>query len=549
MDLGDYLRVIRAFWRSVVAFLLLGALAGAGLTLSDTPLYQASVRLFVSAQSGPTDINQAYAGGLFTQQRVKSYADIVTSESVMNAVVKDLHLSISNGALAAKISATAPVDTVLINVSVTDTDPKQAQTIANSVGGRFATFVNQLETPVSGQGSTVKVSVVQPAALPSTPISPRPKLNLALGLIVGLALGLGQALLRAILDTTVKDAHDVEVLLDAPIVGLIPFDPDASGHPVITEVSPHSLRAEAFRQLRTNLQFIDVDHAPKSIVITSSVPKEGKSTSSANLAITMARAGLKVIIVEADLRKPRLMNYLGIQGAHVGLTDILIGRTSLDDAMVRNGPSGVAFLPSGTPPPNPSELLASAAMQRLIAELESKFDVVLIDAPPLLPVTDAAVVSSLADGVLLVVRAGSTKREQVTRSKELLAGVDARVLGIVLNRVDRSSKDAYGYYYYSSSGKEGRTRRGSKAPDTFTPATIVPAKPERRGKPETATEQTGPVSVVTSVSPNGAGVPPGPLQAPPSPVYRPGAGAEARADSLREAVRQAFSRAGDRPNP
>lgn len=527
MNLRDYVRAIRDFWRSVVVVILLCVGGAAIATLSQTPEYQASVRLFISTQSSLSDISQTYQGGLFTQQRVKSYASIVGSESVMNAVIRDVRLNITPKDLAKKVHATAPLDTVLINVSVRDRSPVQAQAIANAVGERFRLFVNQIETPEAGQASPVKVSVVQPASLPTAAASPKKVANFALGALVGLFAGLLQAVLRSSLDTTVKGAKDVVNILPAPIVGLIPFDPEASGHPVITDSSPHSLRSEAFRQLRTNLQFVDIDNPPKSIVITSSVPKEGKSTSTANLAVTMARAGLRVVVIEADLRRPRLMSYLGIPGKPIGLTDVLIGRVPVSQALSSNGPGGIAFLPSGTTPPNPSELLASAAMQRVIAELEATFDVVLIDAPPLLPVTDAAVLSVLSDGVLLVVRTGSTKREQLSRSRDLLAAVDARILGVVMNRVDRKSRESYGYYYYYSSDGGDRKRRNLKANEPiFTPDPLVPATRPERKTSATKVDETGPIPLPAK-------------RAIPAPSAT---GAGERADSVRAAVLQAFAR-------
>ncbi len=192
---------------------------------------------------------------------------------------------------------------------------------------------------------------------------------------------------------------------DRTILGGIAFDADASKHPLIVQVDPRSQRAEAFRSLRTNLQFIDVANPPKSIVVTSSLPGEGKSTTTANLALSLAETGLKVVVIEGDLRRPRLLDYLGFEGS-VGLTDVLVGRVEVDDVLQPFGRTGLRLLGAGPIPPNPSELLGSANMEQLVADLAERFDYVLIDAPPLLPVTDAAVLSTIVDGALVVVGAG-----------------------------------------------------------------------------------------------------------------------------------------------
>jgi len=227
-----------------------------------------------------------------------------------------------------------------------------------------------------------------------------------------LLLGVGLAMLRETLDTTVKTADDLQRQAQAPVLGVIEFDPEAKTHPLVVQVDPHSSRAEAFRQLRTNLQFVDVDRRPTSIVVTSSLPEEGKTTTTVNLAITLAQAGVSVALVEGDLRRPRLADYLGIEGS-VGLTTVLVGQAALPDAVQEWGGAGLLVLPSGQTPPNPSELLGARGMTDIVRELERRVDLVLIDAPPLLPVTDAAVLSVICSGTLLIVQHGHTKREQV----------------------------------------------------------------------------------------------------------------------------------------
>jgi non-specific protein-tyrosine kinase len=200
------------------------------------------------------------------------------------------------------------------------------------------------------------------------------------------------------------------------------------------------------RQLRTNLQFVDVDHPPRAVVVTSAVPGEGKSTTAANMAITFAQAGSRVLLIEGDLRRPKVAEYLGVEGA-VGLTNVLVGQVGIDDVLQPWGRSGLWVLPSGSVPPNPSELLASQNMTELLRDLETRFDLILIDAPPLLPVTDGAVAAARADGALLVVRYGHTTRAQVQLAVESLEAVDAHLLGCVFNMAPAKGGSAYSYGY------------------------------------------------------------------------------------------------------
>jgi polysaccharide biosynthesis transport protein len=449
LDLRDYARTLRVRWRLVALATAVGLGLALAISFIQQPVYAARVKLFVAAQepSGAATGSNAYQLGLLSQQRVTSYADLVSGPKVAEAVIADLGLDITPALLQTKISANAPLNTVIIKVTVQDESPEQARAIANSVGKQFAKLVDEIERPAAGGPTLVKVSVVEPAALPAVPVSPRKKVNVALGLMVGLALGVGGAVLRESLDTTVKTHEDIAALVEAPTLGRIAYDSNAPRRPLIIQEDPHSQRAEAFRQLRTNLQFVDIDKAPRSIVVTSSVPSEGKSTSCANLAISLAQAGLKVILVEADLRRPQISDYMGIESS-VGLTSVLIGRVDLSDAIQPWGGDGLLFvLPCGPIPPNPAELLGSQGMADLLRRLEASADIVLIDTPPLLPVTDAAVLAALADGAMLVVRSGKTRREQVKAAAAALSAVGARVLGVVLTMVTSRASDPNSYAY------------------------------------------------------------------------------------------------------
>lgn len=441
MDLRDFIRLLRRRWHVVLALTLIGIGGAVGITESTTPMYQASVQTFVSLRDAD-GTSSAYQDNLFSQARVKSYAKLVDSPSVTASVIHDLTLSLSPEQLASRISASVPVDTVLVDITVRDSSPTRARDMANAVGARFAKVIGRLEAPAAGKPSPVSVTVVRPADLPRTPVSPRVPLNLGLGLVVGVGLGIGLAVLREALDTSVKTREDLQALTGSGALGVIGYDRRAKTNPLITQLDSRSPRSEAFRGLRTNLRFVDVDAPPKVVVLTSCVSAEGKSTTTCNLGLTMASAGMRTIVVEADLRSPSVADYMGLEGA-VGLTDVLSGGARLDDVLQQWGDLPLQVLASGELPPNPSELLSSAQMVDLLAQLRKRADFVLVDTPPVIPVTDAAVLARECDGAILVVRYGRADKELVRRAMDSLDKVGTRLLGTVLTMTPMKGKQGY----------------------------------------------------------------------------------------------------------
>ncbi len=418
------------------------------------PVYTAETQLFVATQNSGS-VQDLQTGNTFIQARVSSYVSTTTTPVVLQPVIDALGLNETPQQLATKVKASSDLKTVLINISVDDRSPVQAAAVAQAVASSLIKAVDNLETPKGGGVSPVRVSVVTPATAPTALTSPNTKIDLVLGLLIGLALGVAAALLRTTLDNRVRREADVHAITDAPVLGGIAFDPDATKNPLITQVSAHSPRAESFRQLRTNLQFAHVSHKSKTILITSSLPGEGKSTTATNLAIAMAEAGQSVVLVDADLRRPMVAEYLGLEGS-AGLTTALVGNADVNDLLQPWGQHALYVLTSGIVPPNPSELLGSEAMKQLIVRLEHAFDAVVIDAPPLLPVTDAAVLSQQVGGVVVVIGCHKTRRPEVEKSLSTLQLVDADVLGVVLNRVPVKGPDAYAYSYYSYDRKDGK---------------------------------------------------------------------------------------------
>ncbi len=447
MNLRDYVRVLRKGWPILLTLLTLGVAGGIGLTVASDKVYQSTVQVFV-ATSTSTDPSQLAQGNTFTQERVQSYTSIANAPAVTTPVIAQLRLRLTPDQLATKITADAPLNKVLINLHVIDPSPIQAARIANAVAKQFNQVVQRTEQTDGSGKPVVKLTVIHPGTVPSAPIKPNKIVNLGLGLVVGLLLGVGVVVLRDLLDNTIKGPKDLEAL-NVPLLGAVPYDKRTAKAPIAFRGDPHSIRSEAFRQLRTNLQFVNVDEAPRIIAVTSAVPGEGKSTTAMNLAASLAEAGHRVCLVEADLRRPTVARTLGLV-ADVGFTTVLIGAVRLEDAL-QNAGRNLAVLTSGQIPPNPSELLISGQARALIREIAGQVDYTIIDTAPLLPVADGAEVAAMADATLVVHRAGKTTREQVARSIEALAKVGERPVGAILNMITRSS-GRYDYeqsYYYT----------------------------------------------------------------------------------------------------
>jgi len=337
------------------------------------------------------------------------------------------------------------------------------------------------------------IRVVDPALAPSYPSRPQKGRNILLGLLVGLVGGVGLALLREYLDNTVKSPDDIEALTGLPSLAVVPSMPGLNGHDkrlsrlareanlqgasgsrieLLSYMQPKSQISEAFRALRTSLLLSQADHPPQVILVTSALPREGKTTAAVNLAVTLAQLGDRTLLMDSDLRKPGIRRALNLtMGKDVGLSSYLAGVSSLDEVMMPHPTiSNLVALTTGPVPPSPADLLSSHRMREGIAELRRRFKFIVIDSPPIMAATDAVILSALTDGVLLVVRSGTTPKEAFTRTRDLLAAVKCRLLGVVLNAVDSSAPDyyysyryypyAYGYGYGEDADKGTRFRSG-----------------------------------------------------------------------------------------
>lgn len=448
LTLTEMLRVLRRKWALVVGIVVVTTAAATAFVLLATPLYRAEAAMYVSVHSAgasnPVDLTQ---GGSYARQAVISYARVITSPIVLDRVVADLALDESAEDLSKSIVATTPADSVLINVSVEREDPEEAAAIANSLTENFTQVVEEvIERPQDGSNSAVQVTTIRPALVPNDPFSPATAQGIALGLVLGLIFGVAAAFLRTELDTRLRTPDDVQRITALPLLGEIPNGTRPGTLTLVVQSDPRHPRAESFRRLRTNLQFVNVDGRPRSFLITSPDAGDGKSTIACNLAIALAQTGVDVALVDADLRIPSVATYMGLDGA-VGLSNVLAGLAELDDVLQPWGDHHLHVLPAGRVPPNPSELLSSTEMQDLHRTLTERFEYVIVDSPPVLAVTDATVLAGLTGGTILLVTAGRSRRARLLSAITGLEGIANHLSGIVLNGVALREGDRYGYGY------------------------------------------------------------------------------------------------------
>jgi capsular exopolysaccharide synthesis family protein len=464
LELKQYWNLVLKNLSVVLVLSFLGASLGFLLSLGTPKLYKAESQIFISTPTPSVDIGALQQGSSFAQQRVISYSRVVSGPATLVPVIETLGLQMSSSELAGKIVASAPLGTVLINITVTDVSGIRAAAIANAVAVQFGETIQTLELPQFGDSAGVKSTMVRSAEVPGGPSTPNTKLNVLSGLLFGFMIACMIGVVRQIFDSSVKNANH---LSGRPLLSTIFFDPDAEENPLLTHIGKYSVRAESFRHLRTALKFPTDQNNCEVIAVTSAFPGEGKTTTSINLAIAYAQTGLKVALVEADLRRPSFKKYFTSDSNHsMGLIEVLnlieSGKTpkSYERLFQSFGSDDDCFewIGSGTIPNNPAEKLDSAAMDTFIAGLKREYDIVIVDTPPALPVTDAAVLSAKVDSVIVVARAGVTKQSHVAGVFEILDNLRAKTLGVVLNMVPQHARgEEYGYAYnrYEPKSKYG----------------------------------------------------------------------------------------------
>ena len=445
MELRDYVNIVKKRWIIIVAvtvFMIAGVLA---YSFVQEPVYKAEATCMVSATVTGQD---EYPAIQMIEKLLETINTIAVSRPVLENTSERLMNTRSLRQLQGNVSSRILMDTQLIIVSATDLEPLTAMLVANAATDSLIDFINQKEG-----SSTYKIEKVESATIPKSPISPKPVRNGILGAFLGLMLGFGCAALLEYLDVSVKSKEELEGLLERPVLAEIPFSNGGRTGQKTKDTPEDPGILEPTRTLRTNIQYMGIDATLRTILVTSPSLGEGKSFISEQLARAFAAGGKKVILVDADLRKP------GHADVHSkGITDVMIGSVDLAGTVDKTETDGLWLLHSGPLPPNPSELLDSAAMQGILDSLKTTYDVVIIDSCPIGMFSDPLVLASRVDGTLLVVEARSTSVESLENATQLLSGPNMKLLGAVLNKV-KLRKHHYDYYYYESRGRKKRLKK------------------------------------------------------------------------------------------
>jgi len=469
MEIRDYLLALRRHGIAIVLLVLVGLGAGYGWASIQTPVYQAEASGFAKTNDGALPEGGVIAPGVsdsLARAKVATYVEMATWRTVAERAAAELKSDARPEDLVRRITVSNPQSTAILKVTAQGSSPEAARNLATAwVNGLIAT-IDETEGDGSAGSAPVNIILGESASLPSSPSFPDTRTALMVGGLLGLGAGIAFAIMRAISDRRIRPGDDVEQRTGVSVLGSVPTLSGPGSERRLVDLADTSGRGgfalrESLRALRTNLQFMDVDNPPRRIVVTSALPGEGKSTVAANLAITLAANGEHVALVDGDLRRPTVTETMGlVPGA--GLTDVLAGRAELIEVLQRaQGHPGLIVLGAGTTPPNPSELLGSARMRGVLDEL-AKHAIVIIDAPPLLPVTDGAILTHQADGAILVVTVGKSTYDLVDKATAALDKVRGRVLGMVLNRVPLTGSGTTNYTYEYTSHESGALKGGDK---------------------------------------------------------------------------------------
>lgn len=454
MTLAQYWRVLAKHWfLALIPFVLL---VGVALVWSKqtTPVYTARASTWFTLPVGQSGAD-LFQGASYTQAQLGSYAQLASQPIVLGPVIESLNLDTTVRDLAGSITATVVPESVVLEIAATDADPQRASEVANAVTGEVARVARSLAPSLENGDPAVSATVVSRATAPTTPSAPNTRRNLLAAGLAGLFLGMVLPLVREVLDSKVRGPEDLPS--DVPLLATLPrinLLPGSNGRRRSRSHHADFVVTESLRKLQASLRFLDVERPVKLIVFSSSVGAEGKTSLSMQLARVLAEGSGEVLLIDGDLRRPQVATRLALEGG-IGLADVLAGSVTLDQAVQRALSPRLHVLPAGSAVPNPTELFASRPMASLVETLRQRYDYVVIDAPPLLPVADASVLATHADGMLLVARYGKVTRAQVASSLEQLRRVDARVFGAVINATPRPSRwHARNSYYYSRNGSE-----------------------------------------------------------------------------------------------
>jgi polysaccharide biosynthesis transport protein len=519
MSLPEIIKLVRHWWWILLIAPLIAGASAFLISSSMTPIYEAQATALIehpAADGVANDLQSIQAA----ERRTQTLSRLVTTRSVLEPVIEELRLERGVEEFRESISVSPVRETQLVTIAVEDPDPEYAAELTNAIAESFAAYVREIQTPsdaisdgdfdqiiedidqqiestqaeidelqsneesdedaatIAGLESSLvqlqqaraaldsvqgaagsgtvgsEVRIVEPAAAPSSPISPRTLLNTALATFLGLLIGAAMMVGLSWIDDNVKTEQDLRALVERPVLGTVPI----ADLPEQMEGlhAGRSMSGEIFRGLRTNLQFMMVDRDVKSIAISSVGPGEGKTTVSANLAIVLAQGGQRVILVDADMRRPRVQTLFHRVRNDRGLANLLIQSPAvIEDYVQSTTIKNLKVLTTGPLPPNPPDLLGSSRMKALVSALEEMADIVIFDSPPV-AISESLLLASLADGVLFVVRAGKNRTGEIVQGVDAFAQTGVPVLGLVLNGVPKDSQAAHRVYqqYYPLVGSE-----------------------------------------------------------------------------------------------
>ncbi|NJD60870.1 MAG: hypothetical protein C3F13_17900 [Anaerolineales bacterium] len=447
MELISFLKIFLKRWWIIVLIFLVTVGSTAIFTWRQNPTYSVTTTFVVSPSSTIFSDPRSFLSGLdVLGGRVSvanTYSDIATSRRIKNDTIDALGLNPVQ-AETLDVGSKILAGTNVIYITVEGPDPSLITTFANKLGETTVKYVEELY-------GVYDLKILDLAEIPVFPIKPNWKLNLALAAVLSLAVGMGISFLVEYMDDTLREPDEISQLFQAPLIGFIPVMSKAAAHSLYMVKLPQSVVAEAFRSLRTNLEFASVDKPLKTILVTSNGSSDGKSSIATNLAVAFAQSGKKVVLLDADLRRPSLHGFFSIPN-QTGISDIIRGQVSLEEAIYRSAKGGVALILAGPLPPNPAEMLGSKKMENILASLEEIADVVILDSAPLL-VADAWALSAKVDGVVLVVEPGRLKRKTAQAIMDRIQLSRVRIVGLVLNRVKKGSESDYYSGYLADASK------------------------------------------------------------------------------------------------
>ena len=429
--------------------------------------YTTTTQLFATYNSSNDSANSSeqYSGSSYIMSQIKSYPDLAKTQSVLQPVVDELKLDTTPISLASQITVTNPTNTAFVNIGVTDADPSTAARIANGVAASLSNVVEK-SLYTAGSNSAVKLSIVQPAQVPTKQSSPKWSLNILVGVLGGLIIGILAALLKDVLSKKIQDESYVTDIVDAPIIGRVVKDDILAGSSPVVVSEPGSPIAEDFRRIRTNLSFSTPVEGTncRLVVVTSAGASEGKTTISVNIAAALAEDRPRVLLIDADLRHPSVAHKIDIDGS-AGLTHVLSGQAAVKDVIQRYWKPNLHIIPAGPKPPNASTLLNSPLMTTLVANAMQQYDYIIIDTAPMVVANDAVIFMKQGGTLEMVCRRDQTLKRDLHEIADELETLDMPVTGVIINCAKENKKalENSNYYYYSNSSPAEKNRKNRKS--------------------------------------------------------------------------------------